>query len=120
MGWIQSQVAFAGTHLYSREEHYAGGIAIDPQDTDTLYLSSEVDPQSGQPNLTGRYQIFHATRSQVSWNFLQLTFDASQDNIRPVISRNHDFDTVALWLQGRYTNYEDYKTRVVGVIEKAD
>ncbi|EDY84646.1 Glycosyl Hydrolase Family 88 family [Verrucomicrobiia bacterium DG1235] len=115
--WTQSQIAYAGTHLYDREEHYAGGITIDPQNTNQLYLSTDVDPTTGKPNATGKHQIYCALQGNAGWTFQQLTFDAQSENIRPFIPRNHNFDTIAIWLQGRYTTYEDYETRVVGILE---
>lgn len=118
--WTQQQVAFAGTHLYDREEHYAGGIAIDPQNTDVIYLSADVDPATGEPNSTGRYQMYRGTLTDNSWSFEQLTHDAQVDNIRPVVPRGHDFDKLAVWVQGRYTTYEDYDTAIVGILEKSD
>ncbi|MBC2607093.1 glycoside hydrolase family 88 protein [Pelagicoccus albus] len=115
--WSQSQIAFAGTHIYDNEQHYAGGIAIDPQDTGKIYLSTDVDPSTGEPNETGRYQIFQGTFKDGAWSFLQLTHDAQVDNIRPIVPRGHDSDNIALWVQGRYTTYEDYDTSIVGIIE---
>lgn len=116
--WNQSQIAYAGTHLYDREEHYAGGIAIDPQNTRQIYLSADVDPETGRANDTGRYQIYRGVHESGAWRFEQLTHDAQVDNIRPVVPRGHDFEQMALWLQGRYTHYEDYQTAVVGIIQK--
>ncbi|MDQ8205036.1 glycoside hydrolase family 88 protein [Pelagicoccus sp. SDUM812003] len=118
--WTQRQIAYAGTHLYDREEHYAGGIAIDPQNTDQIYLSTDVDPATGKPNATGRYQMFRGTYQDGSWTFQQLTHDAQVDNIRPIVPRDHDFDKIALWVRGRYTTYEDYDTAIVGILEKSD
>ncbi len=118
--WTQRQIAFAGTHLYDREEHYAGGIAIDPQNTDVIYLSADVDPATGAPNSTGRYQMFRGTLEHGSWSFEQLTHDAQVDNIRPIVPRGHDFDKIALWVQGRYTTYTDYDTAIVGILEKSE
>lgn len=116
--WTQGQIAFAGNHLYDREEHYAGGICIDPQNTDRVYISTNVNPTDGTANATGKNQIFLSEWQSGEWSFEQLTFDAQADNIRPVVPRGHDFEKAALWLQGRYTTYEDYDTAVVGILEE--
>lgn len=116
--WSQRQIAYAGTHLYAREQHYAGGIAIDPRNTEQVYLSSDVDPATGAPNATGRHQIYLGRYEGGAWVFQQLTHDAQVDNIRPVVPRGHDFAKIALWVQGRYTTYEDYDTRIVGILER--
>lgn len=116
--WSQRQIAYAGSHLYAREQHYAGGIAIDPQNVDQVYLSSDVDPATGVPNATGRHQMYRGSYAGGEWSFQQLTNDAQADNIRPIVPRGHDFSKIAIWFQGRYTTYEDYKTGVVGILER--
>ena len=118
--WIEGQIAFAGTHLYVPENHYAGGIAIDPEDTDTVYISADVNPLTGEPNTSGHYQIFRGKISndikECQWT--QLTFDEDVDNIRPVVPRKHGCKICLIWLQGQYKTYTDYKTSIVGIIEK--
>ena len=118
--WIDKQIAFAGTNLYVPENHYAGGIAIDPENTDAVYISTDVIPDTGQKNSTGHYQIFKGTilrdAEEIQWS--QLTFDTDIDNIRPVIPRGHGCEICLIWLRGRYKSYTDYKTGIVGIIEE--
>jgi hypothetical protein len=118
--WVQQQIAYAGTHLYRREEHYAGGISIDPEDVDTVYISCDVDPATGMQNQSGRYQIFEGrTRDQgKTWKWRQLTHDTDVDNIRPIVPRDHGCRKCVIWLQGRYATYTDYTTKIVGIIKR--
>jgi hypothetical protein len=118
--WVEWQIAFAGTHLYVPENHYAGGITIDPQDTNTVYISTDVNPTTGRPNPSGRYQIHRGIMSRDTKDFkwTQLTFDTDADNIRPVVPRRHNCTICLIWLQGQYKTYTNYNTSIVGIIEK--
>jgi len=117
--WDDGQIAFAGTHLYVPENHYAGGIAIDPADPNTVYISADVDPATGRPLPSGHYQIFVGKRvaAPTSWQWTQLTSDSDVDNVRPVVPRNHGFGMCTIWLRGHYRSYTDFETQIVGVIQ---
>lgn len=116
--WDDEQIAFAGTHLYVPENHYAGGIALDPADPNTVYISADVEPATGRPLSNGHYQIFLGRRSTASssWQWTRLTSDAETDNVRPIVPRNHGFETCVIWLRGQYRTYTDYETQIVGLI----
>jgi len=118
--WAERQIAFAGTHLYVPENHYAGGITVDPQDTGIVYISADVNPATGKPNPTGHYQIFQCkiSRDMQDCRWTQLTFDTNADNFRPVVPREHSCKICLIWLHGQYKTYTDYKTSIVGIIEK--
>ena len=118
--WTQQQIAFAGTHLYDGEDHYAGGICIDPENTQIVYISTDVDPATGKPNATGRCQIFQGKISDEgkTWAWKQLTFDATVDNLRPIVPRHHGRSICVIWFQGQYRTYEQFETRIMGIIEK--
>ncbi|MBD5782179.1 glycoside hydrolase family 88 protein [Pelagicoccus sp. NFK12] len=115
--WSTHEIAYAGSYLYDRERHYAGGISIDPEDTKRIYISSNVIPETGMPNDTGRYQLYRgrvdASGSVSKWE--QLTFDPDQDNLRPFVPRGHSGGTNVLWLRGHYYTYRDYQTDIYGI-----
>lgn len=118
--WIQRQFAHAGRHLYRGEDHYAGGVTLDPQDPGTVYFSSNVDPATGAPTEIGRYQIYRGRTIDggETWKFEQLTHSADEDNLRPYALRSHPLDVCVLWFRGAYRTYADYETRVVGLLEE--
>lgn len=113
--WREQEIAYAGTRLYDGENHYAGGIALDPADPSTLYTSSDVHPATG--DTTEHYQLYRGATSDggATWSWTTLTPDAIQDNIRPFVPRGGR--RVVLWLRGRYTAYQDYDTDIMGVIQ---
>jgi hypothetical protein len=118
--WIEGQIAFAGTHLYVPENHYAGGITIEPKDTGTVYISADVNPSTGEVNPSGHYQIFQGeiSRDMQDCRWMQLTFDTDADNFRPVVPHEHGCKICLIWLRGQYKTYTNYKTSIVGIIEK--
>lgn len=118
--WISREIAFAGPHLYVPENHYAGGISLDPENINVVYLSSLLNPVSGEPNGTGHYQIYkgETTDGGETWTYEQLSFDVKNDNLRPFVPRNRpgDIEECVIWFRGVYTTYKDFETEVVGIL----
>jgi hypothetical protein len=119
--WLDREIAFAGRRLYAGEDDYTGGIAIDPQDVGTVYISTSVDPTTGAPRAGGHYEIYRGTPEQPGgpYTWTALTRDSTVDNLRPIVpSRSHGPSAV-LWLRGRYRAYTDYDLEVVGLVPRA-
>ncbi len=115
--WIEREIAYAGTHLYDGENHYAGGITLDPSDPSVVYTSSDVHPETGAP--TAHYEIYRGitTDGGASWKWIPLTPGAAEDQIRPFVPRSNGNHHAVLWLRGRYTAYTDFDTDVVGLLD---
>ncbi|MFP4540622.1 MAG: glycoside hydrolase family 88 protein [Opitutales bacterium] len=116
--WEARQIAYAGSYLYTRERHYAGGITLDPEQAGVVYISANVDPHDGTANSTGRYQIHRADlpadeTAPIAWQ--QLTFDPHRDNIRPFVPLDHGQETCLLWVHGDYRSYLIYDTDIYGI-----
>ncbi|MEM6314346.1 MAG: BNR-4 repeat-containing protein, partial [Planctomycetota bacterium] len=109
--WQVEQIAFAGSNLYPDEQHYAGGIALDPRHDDHVVVSADVDPATNEP-LPGRvYQLFRGEKLDGKWAWTQLTFDPVDNQLRPVLIRG---DRQALvWFAGEYVWFGDYRTKVM-------
>ena len=115
--WIDNEIAYAGTGLYQAEQEYTGLISIDPNDTDTVYISADVDPETGAPLPSGHYEIFRGHRAGGSeWIWTPITPNASADNLRPIVPRWDDAHTALLWMRGTYTAYTNYNLDVVGML----
>lgn len=121
--WSQHYIAHGGSGLYAKEADYSGNIALDPQDVDTVYFSTNVHPVSGVRLCSaadGRqhYEIFRGrtTDGGVGWVFEAVTADSSVDNIRPVVPVSPtDRGDLILWMRGQYRAYTDYETEIVGL-----
>src|SRR5438067_2522923 len=48
-GWHHEEIAYAGERLYPDEDDYSGLGALDPNNPDVLYISTNADPVTGKP-----------------------------------------------------------------------
>ena len=118
--WHQHEIAYAGTRLYPGENEYTGLISLHPTHPDVVYISTDVQPDTGQP-LRGKkvahYEIFRGETNDrgAHWTWTAITQHSQEDNIRPIVvaDENHE---VLMWLKGRYTTFRDYDLRAYGII----
>lgn len=125
--WYDHEIAYGGSRLYPGEDHYTGNMALDPNDSNTVYISSDSDPVTGGPLVSEgdgkrHYEIFcGSTRdSGETWIWNAVTRNSTMDNIRPVVPIWDSTNTALLWLRGSYLRYTDYRLAVVGLIDRAD
>ena len=122
--WKDYPLAFAGTRLYSGEDDYSGLVAIDPFDPDTVYLSTNADPETGEPLVSAadglrHWEIFRGVTSDsgASWMFTPITENSTADNFRPIMPSTGDGGRRALvWLRGKYKAYTDFRQQVVALV----
>ncbi len=116
--WRDYEIAFAGSRLYPGEDDYTGNIALDPDDPDAVYISTNADPVTGAR--LPRYQIFAGRTADGgrSWRWTPLTGDSDADNIRPMLPKWDKANTAVLWLRGTYRAYTNYDLAVVGLIRR--
>lgn len=93
------------------EPNYSGGIILDYDNPNTVYLSKQVD---------GVFEIFKYTTKNhgVTWKTKAVTKDTPSHlvNVRPIVPRHHKkgcFDVI--WMRGEYEFYANrrYKTSLV-------
>jgi hypothetical protein len=97
--WDDTEICAAGGYLYPDQPHYSGGVAIDPDDIDTVFASREIN---------GIHTLFRYVFSGGSWTGEQITAD--QRAMRPYVIRNRASEPRLLYLKGDYSTYEDYET----------
>jgi hypothetical protein len=121
--WHVHAVASAGSALSRDEPFYTGLVALDPHDPDRLFISTDVDPRSGRPLVSGRdgrrhHELFEGKSADggAAWSWAAVTADSTVDNIRPIVPTWDSQHTALLWLRGRYTTYKDYDLDVVGIV----
>ncbi len=124
--WQRRFIAHAGRGLYSAEDDYGGGMAIDPEDPNVIYISSNAaDPFAlgdldDVPLRSGeRYEIWRGVTHDGGLNFAwtPLTEDSDSDNLRPIVPHDHGFDHAVVWFSGTYSTYTSFDTRVLGIFE---
>jgi hypothetical protein len=120
--WQVNPLGYAGSYLYSSEDDYTGLVAIDPRDVNTVYLSSEVNPVT-KAQLIGadgvrHYEIFKGvtTNGGLSWNWSPVTFNSTQQNVRPIVPKWNATNTALLWMRGTYTSYTNWNMDAVGLL----
>lgn len=123
--WHVHEMAYAGSGLYPREADYTGLLAIDPNAPNVVYISSDVHPRTGLPNVSAadderHYEIFKGVTEDggASWTWTPVTANSDVDNLRPVIPKWEGNRRAVLWQRGTFRTYTDYNTDIVGIIER--
>jgi hypothetical protein len=116
--WVDHEIAYAGSKLYAGEDDYTGNIALDPQDPNTVYISTNADPVSGQR--IPHWEIYQGTTRDrgAKWKWTPVTRDSSVDNIRPILPIWDRRNRAVLWLRGKMHSYTNYAFEVVGILAK--
>ena len=105
-GWRHEEIAYAGTRLYPSEDDYSGLGALDPNNPDVLYISTDADPVTGAPLISTadnkrHYELFRGERSAAGkWTFTPFTRNSAYDNLRPLIPKWNDRRTAIVWMRG--------------------
>jgi hypothetical protein len=122
-GWRTEEIAHAGTRLYAGEDDYSGLGALDPNNPDVLYISTDADPVTGAPLIstadnTRHYELFRGERSgNGKWTFTPFTRNSAFDNLRPLIPNWKDRRTALVWMRGAYkANQGEWYSSVVAAI----
>jgi len=119
--WEEHEIAYAGHKLYPGEDDYTGNISLDPQDPNTVFISTNADPVTGKPlqsKADGQrhWEIYRgASRDGAHWTWTPVTRDSAADNIRPIVPIRKEGARILLWLQGKMRAYTNYDFRIVGL-----
>jgi len=123
--WQVHELAYAGTKLYTSQEDYTGLVALHPGDPNTLWISTNADPATGQPLVSAADQqrhreIFkgHTGDGGRTWQWTPVTKDSPVDNIRPIARVVEGQRAVVIWQRGTYTSYTKYAMQIVGMIDE--
>lgn len=123
--WHVHEMAYGGTGLYPREADYTGLLAIDPNQTNVVYVSTDVHPDTGLPNVSERdgerhYEIYRGvtTDGGHTWRWTAVTANSTDDQLRPIIPDWPGPRRAVLWMKGDYRSYTTYDTDIVGIVEE--
>lgn len=124
--WQKRMIANAGRPLYRAEDDYAGGICMDPENPDVLYLSSNAaepfklnDPEHVSLSANARYELWRGETRDGGLTFVwtAVTANSAKDNLRPYIPRGQKSAPIVMWFRGTYRAYTDYDCEVVGLFQ---
>jgi hypothetical protein len=122
--WQTREIAHAGSRLYPGEDDYTGLAVFDRNNLNTIYLSTNAHPLSGQPLMSladqkRHHELFRGTTSDsgATWNWEPITANSTVDNLRPIVPAWNDTRTILVWMRGSYRhNRGEWTTAVVATV----
>jgi hypothetical protein len=122
--WRTHEMAYGGTRLYPGEDDYTGLAALDRNDPNVVYVSTNAHPVTRKLLVSaadGRrhHELFRGTTPDLgkSWRWEPLTANSDVDNLRPIVARWEDARTALVWMRGTYRNNRgDWNTAVVATV----
>ncbi len=123
--WQRRFIAKAGRSL-AGDNHYGGGMAIDPDDPRVVYISTDaanpfdLDDIYDHPlGPDARYEIWRGFTADggLTFTWQPVTENSLSDNMRPIVPENHGRTRNVLWFNGTYASYWSFSTKVLGVFD---
>jgi len=127
--WISTYLCQAGYKLYSAEADYVGLGALNPNNPNTIYLSTKYDPRAVTPGVFDTNQPYSAVREiwkgvttnhGASFAWTPITQNSVRDNLRPIVPVWDNNNTALLWFRGTYNAAnaaQNYDCAPVGMVE---
>jgi hypothetical protein len=122
--WHTHEIAYAGTRLYPWEDDYTGLAAIDPQNVNVIYISTDAHPVTGEPLVSSaddrrHRELYRGDTADFgkTWIWKPITANSSTDNLRPIVPKWDDSRSALVWMRGQYMhNRGEWTTAVVALI----
>ncbi|MEX1044896.1 MAG: BNR-4 repeat-containing protein [Chthoniobacterales bacterium] len=125
--WHVHPMAHAGSRLYPGQPAYTGLAAIDPDAPDTVVISTNAHPETGQPLVSEadgktHWELFRGVTRDLgqSWEWAALTANSTANNLRPVIPANPGGERIIAWGRGTYPDFRSYRMDICLLTEKRD
>jgi hypothetical protein len=117
--WSYTYLGKAGPKLYSSEADYTGLAALCPNDLNTIYISTTIDPRNNS-DLTV-HEIFKGVTTDhgATWSWTPITQNSTRDNLRPITPAWSATKTALLWWRGTYSSAQLFDAAVVGIIDSS-
>jgi len=124
--WTPAYLCQAGSKLYSSEADYVGLGCLNPDDPNTIYLSTAFDPRAVQPGVfdtnqpaSSVHEIWRGvtTNHGASSAWTPVTQKSSRENFRPIVPAWDASRTLLLWFRGTYTSAQIVDAAVLGIRE---
>ena len=125
--WATTYLCQAGYKMYSDEADYVGLGALNPNDPNTIYISTSFDPGAVQPGVfdtnqpaSSVHEIWKGitTNHGASFTWTPVTQHSVRDNFRPLVPAWDRNNTALLWFRGTYFTAQSYDATVVGILDR--
>jgi len=124
--WQKRFIAQAGRPLYNGQPDYGGGMGLDPQNVNTIYISSDAANPFDLTTTTSvplgaHYEIYKGvtTDGGLTFAWSAITTNSTMDNCRPYVPRRFGGEPCVLWWRGTYNSYTSFYVSVVGLFTTA-
>jgi hypothetical protein len=124
--WQKRFIAQAGRPLYNGQPDYGGGMAIDPVDSNVIYISSDAANPFDLTTTTSvplgaHYEIYKGvtTDGGLTFAWSAVTSNSTVDNCRPYVPRRFGGEKCVLWWRGTYNSYTSFYSSIVGLFTTA-
>lgn len=110
--WIKNKIVDSGKYITILrpskkllEPHYSGGIVLDYNNPNTVFISREVN---------GTFEIEKRVIEESGNQKIQpITSHSQVDNLRPYnVAKKTEGSPLLLWMEGNYFHYTDFKTNL--------
>jgi BNR repeat-containing family member len=125
--WTSTYLCQAGYKLYPAEADYVGLGALNPNDPNTIFISTRYDPRAVQPGVTDTNQPYSAwheiwkgvtTNHGASFTWTPITQNSSHDNLRPIVPPWDTNNTALIWFRATYSTAQIIDGAPVGLVER--
>jgi len=125
--WRDQEIAHAGGEVHAvADDDCTGLAALDPQDVNVVYISTNADPVTGAPLVSradGRrhWEIFRGVTGDAgaTWSWRAVTRDSAVDHLRPVVPVTRGRPAPVVWLRGEMRLPKDYDLEIVMAADAA-
>jgi hypothetical protein len=117
--WSYTYLGQAGKKMYGSEADYTGLGALDPNDPNTIYISTHIDPRT-DADITYREIFKGATVDDgASWTWTPITENSNEHNFRPIVPDWDDNHTALMWFRGTYNAAQNFDAAIVGILQRS-
>lgn len=118
--WSYHEVAKMGKRLFGPEQDYTGLGALVPGDPNTLFISTTINPTTGQD--TPFHEIYQGRTQDngATWQWTTITSGSTVDNLRPIVPAWDDSHRAVLWFRGLMYRSQAYESSIVGILQRDD
>jgi PKD repeat protein len=110
---VHELVAAGGSiQIETGQPYYSGGITLDHESPDTVYLSRQV-------NGVFEIETWRTPDGGASWSSTAITANSRENNVRPVSPRGllpFSADLGVIWMHGAYPHYLRFQTSIATVL----